>query len=44
MIRAKTYRDASAAIDDRVGDLLAQMTLDEKLAQLERSAGREAPR
>ena len=34
MIRAKTYRDASAAIDDRVGDLLAQMTLDEKIAQL----------
>lgn len=28
------YRDASAAVDDRVADLLARMTLDEKLAQL----------
>ena len=34
MIRAKTYRDASASIDDRAGDLLAQMTVDEKIAQL----------
>lgn len=29
-----TYRDASASVDDRVADLLALMTLDEKLAQL----------
>ncbi len=29
-----TYLDASASVDDRVADLLALMTLDEKLAQL----------
>ena len=34
MIRANTYLDASASIDDRVGDLLGQMSLDEKIAQL----------
>jgi len=28
------YRDATATIDDRVGDLLSRMTLEEKLAQL----------
>jgi beta-glucosidase len=28
------YRDATASIDDRADDLLARMTLDEKLAQL----------
>lgn len=28
------YRDATASVDDRVADLLARMTLDEKLAQL----------
>jgi len=31
---APLYRDASAAIDERVRDLLARMTTDEKLAQL----------
>ena len=28
------YRDASLSVDERVDDLLAQMTIDEKLAQL----------
>ena len=28
------YRDPAAAIDERVSDLLARMTLDEKIAQL----------
>jgi beta-glucosidase len=28
------YRDLTASIDDRVGDLIARMTIDEKLAQL----------
>ena len=31
---AETYRDPSASVGDRVDDLLARMTLDEKLAQL----------
>ncbi|MFN8465427.1 MAG: glycoside hydrolase family 3 N-terminal domain-containing protein [Caldilineaceae bacterium] len=34
MIRAKNFRDASASIDDRVSNLLEEMTLDEKIAQL----------
>ena len=28
------YRDSSAGIDDRVADLLARMTIDDKLGQL----------
>jgi beta-glucosidase len=34
VIHAHTYLDASAAIEDRVTDLLRQMTVDEKIAQL----------
>ena len=30
----ETYRDPNAAVDDRVGDLLGRMTLEEKVAQL----------
>src|SRR5688572_12209418 len=32
------YRDASAPIDARVADLLAQMTLDEKIGQMTQAA------
>jgi beta-glucosidase len=34
VIRTQIYQDASAPIDDRVRDLMGQMTLDEKIAQL----------
>lgn len=34
MIRAKSYRDPSASLDDRVDSLLEAMSLDEKIAQL----------
>ena len=34
MIHARTYLDASASLEARVSDLLSEMTLDEKIAQL----------
>ena len=36
-LKNAAYRDAGKSIKDRVEDLLSRMTLDEKLAQQERT-------